>query len=679
MFRKFATHGSHHPSAVEVCSGGDVCLACIAESFEHQQPMRTKMSLVGELDNCLRQLPLSTTLRISYYLTHSTTFVDVLLQLLSNDSDTEDDRDGMHPEKVINVILHLDAACREFDGQESPCDQTCIAAKLHKCILTCKTPKCHILLLQKLLSSSTGRSFDVLQDPGLWGHLTHGLPAALKTNEEQANLIARAFSTILEKADEVRSIELIVTCLPNMIVALNLIPPTHCCSYSLLYAISQCICSPVLIPQIWQNHAIQMQLGEALQAIFASQATSPGVQELAIHLIGRFFLKLPESQKAVFLDDLCIVDWLLEAVRNGKEAAHMAAQCLKTHFFKNNNFQLRHFDTAFSTLLSIARKGQQNRWLLETILSLTEVCKDWEPDIWKLASVVNFAKSSLCLNEPHFPNEKLCALAWVEPLKWRETLKGKTVLLDANVDPQWAIDILALAACTITAHKGSGRLSAATTPYHEWLRILNEMKCILLAVTETESLWPISTTAAAFQHVAAILLASLEINYRLMRLDAHLDGIQLSRKCISLSMKMISSFCIFWTRICPKSIEDQIEFANLIFSKALETVVKEDTDHMWNEATEFVKKLIQTNSIGELLNHSLRLAADSAKNLQLISWDRKLSFPIFVIRLLLGNGCACDGIAVECDIKAGLQELLMMQPIQLCDGECTVDEKVRFM
>lgn len=322
-------------------------------------------------------------------------------------------------------------------------------------------------------------------------HLTLGLPAALQSNRREADIILHGFSTLLERADESVSTVLIATCFPNIAVAFRLLPPAHSASSRFLQAIAQCIRSPEMTPLIQQDRKIQLQLGQAFQAILASDETTSDVQELAIQLVERLFTALPESQKIAFLDELCIVDWLLETVRNGKRVAQLAVQCLQTHVFNSTSFLQHHFETgesfkfgghkssfqgaylvALSTLLSIARKRQENPWLLGAIRSLVEGRKarltagtsskllisylqDWEPDIRRLATVINLAATSICHQGSHCRSTSSHSLRWTDLVEWVEMGKRPTVQLDTTVDEGWAVGVLSIAARTFQGKAGS--------------------------------------------------------------------------------------------------------------------------------------------------------------------------------------------------------------------------------
>lgn len=161
-----------------------------------------------------------------------------------------------------------------------------------------------------------------------------------------ADLIVQAFSSILQKIDETASSALITSCFLNIVGSLKLLTPTHAAFSQILQAISQCMRSPGTISQIGRCYKTQMQLGQAFQAIFASHSVNPGVQELAIQMAERLFLALSESQRAVFLNELFIVDWLLEAVRNKSAVAHLAIKSLEKNFSKSSSFLQEHFESS---------------------------------------------------------------------------------------------------------------------------------------------------------------------------------------------------------------------------------------------------------------------------------------------------------------------------------------------
>ncbi|OEH78686.1 putative AGC kinase [Cyclospora cayetanensis] len=113
---------------------------------------------------------------------------------------------------------------------------------------------------------------------------------------------------------------------------------------------------------------MQLQLGQAFQAILASDETTSNVQDHAIHLVERLFTLLPESQKVAFLDELCIIDWLLESVRNSKHVAHVAIQCLTGHIFNSASFLQHHFETAQTSMMLEQTLRQGDKDLVFTAL-----------------------------------------------------------------------------------------------------------------------------------------------------------------------------------------------------------------------------------------------------------------------------------------------------------------------
>ncbi|KAL8435092.1 hypothetical protein ACSSS7_002682 [Eimeria intestinalis] len=188
-----------------------------------------------------------------------------------------------------------------------------------------------------------------MEDPELWGHLTLGLSTALKTAEHRATLIVQVFLRILKATDEIASRALVSACFPNIVGSLELLRPSHCSSAGLLQALSRCISFPGVLSEVADSYTIPIQLGQALQAIFASHEAAPGVQELAIRLMERLFPALPERQQNFLLDEMCIVDWLLEVVRNGTPVARSAFQCLQKHVFASSCFLQHHFEDGLET------------------------------------------------------------------------------------------------------------------------------------------------------------------------------------------------------------------------------------------------------------------------------------------------------------------------------------------
>ena len=299
-------------------------------------------------------------------------------------------------------------------------------------------------------------------------------------------LILNGLCAVLETMDESTASALIPACLPNIAAVLRLVTPTHSATCGLLKAVSHCFSFTGGLLHVQQNQKIQEQLGQAFQAILASDNATSDVQKLAIQLVERLFTALPENQKAILLDELCIVDWLLEVARNGKHVAQLAVQCLQTHIFKSPSFLQHHFDigepfvetscasslnclsfAALSTLLCIAQKRQENTWILESIISLVDrrkaslhsfpVCgglaskalQDWEPDGGTIAGVVNLAVTSICTQEPNPRPRSSHSLRWVDLLERLETGKCNGLHLNVNLDKEWAVGALLLAAKTL--------------------------------------------------------------------------------------------------------------------------------------------------------------------------------------------------------------------------------------
>lgn len=102
-----------------------------------------------------------------------------------------------------------------------------------------------------------------------------------------------------------------------------------------------------LSPHVQQNMKLLLQLGESFQSIFASDAAKAEVQQLALQLLQHLFITLPHACKDVFIEEICIVDWLLEAARNGKPIARKGVQCLQQHVFNSPAFlQQHHLDAS---------------------------------------------------------------------------------------------------------------------------------------------------------------------------------------------------------------------------------------------------------------------------------------------------------------------------------------------
>lgn len=95
------------------------------------------------------------------------------------------------------------------------------------------------------------------------------------------------------------------------------------------------------------------------------------------------------------------------------------------------------------------------------------------------------------------------------------------------------------------------------------------MQELLLVLGRTESRWQTAATKAAFYHAAKILSATLEIHHRLLSSAAYVDDIELTKKYVSLSMKMISSFYLCW-RVGRRS---RSSFGNYAVLGALRTHV----------------------------------------------------------------------------------------------------------
>ncbi|KAL8271086.1 hypothetical protein Esti_005003 [Eimeria stiedai] len=347
--------------------------------------------------------------------------------------------------RVAKYLLHSTAF---IDSIEPPYDSARIAIKLHSMLLTGGPPQQPLLvLLDKVLAATPRHPSHVLQDPELWGHLTLGLSTALVTAEHKATLIVQAFLRILEDTEGAACGALINACLQNIVVSLEPLTPSHSSSASLLQALSRCISFPGVLSEVSGSHTIQIQLGQAFQAIFASHETAPGVQELAIQLVERLFPALPEKQKTVFLDELCIVDWLLEVVRNGTPVAHSAFNCLQKHFFNSSCFLQHHFESA--RCCALPGSGSSRRGF-----------PDWRPDLGKVAMVIEVAVTSICQQQQE-GCVNVGAAGVADLLKRLEAGQQKSVKLDATSEPEGTCGLLALAARTIHAAQLDGFQLAA--------------------------------------------------------------------------------------------------------------------------------------------------------------------------------------------------------------------------
>ncbi|CDI80341.1 AGC kinase, putative [Eimeria acervulina] len=191
-----------------------------------------------------------------------------------------------------------------------------------------------------------------IRDPELWERLTASLPAIAKAAAApEAELTLCCFSSILKTGEGRESAAaLVCCCLPHIATALRLLPPTHALLPVLLQAVLDCYQVQQLSPHVQQNMKLLLQLGESFQSIFASDAAKAEVQQLALQLLQHLFITLPHACKDVFIEEICIVDWLLEAARNGKPIARKGVQCLQQHVFNSPAFlQQHHLDASAPT------------------------------------------------------------------------------------------------------------------------------------------------------------------------------------------------------------------------------------------------------------------------------------------------------------------------------------------
>ncbi|KAL8450163.1 hypothetical protein Emed_002648 [Eimeria media] len=387
-----------HPSwACEVCLERHVCFECVARLFEQKMPSLAKVGMTEELACVLTELAPDARLRAAQYLFHSTTFIDSICSL------------------DFSIIMSIDEACRSSHGQEQPpYDPTRLTIKLHSMLLRNGPPQEPLLiLLNKVMARTRHQPLHVLQDPELWWNLTRGLSVALKTAEQKATLIVQAFSLVLEDTEESASRALISACFHNIAGSLELLKPSHPSAASFLEAVSRCINFPGVLSEVAQTHTIQIQLGQVFQTIFASHETAPGVQELAIHLVERLFPSLPDKQKTLFLDELCIIDWLLEV--------------------------------------------------------------DWRPDLSRAAMVIDLAVTSMCQQQQQAGCVNAGIVGVSDLLKRLEADQQKNIKLDASSGPEWACGVLSLAAHTIHAYnkEAARQVDAGKPPHHAWLHIRN--------------------------------------------------------------------------------------------------------------------------------------------------------------------------------------------------------------
>ncbi|CDJ33899.1 AGC kinase, putative [Eimeria mitis] len=216
-----------------------------------------------------------------------------------------------------------------------------------------------LLALQQLPMNTSSRvshyllhstTFVESTDPELWGRLVAALPAALKTAAPEAELILCSFSSLLQPGggcSASAAVSLVSCCLQRVAAALRLLPPTHPLLHLLLQLVFDCLRLPLLSSDCLAHDSNKLlrQLGETFQAVFASEAAKPQVQRLALQLLQQLFTIYEESCKEIFIEDICIVDWLLEAARNGKAVAEDAVHCLQQHIFNSPAFLQHHLDT----------------------------------------------------------------------------------------------------------------------------------------------------------------------------------------------------------------------------------------------------------------------------------------------------------------------------------------------
>ncbi|KAL8425954.1 hypothetical protein Efla_000931 [Eimeria flavescens] len=418
---RLACHESHEARASEVLSERQICFGCVAGFFEQKMPPLAQVGMLEEVARVFSRLPQEPMFRVGHYLLSCTSFVDsvvrgVLLLMTRRES-------------LFNLLLQIDllgeveyveaeagssaapSAIRQAQTSRKGIHTT---SRLSRSASSWRLMKLagvamgkSLFMISRELQQSCIKSSSHLTNRGasfsfcskrcccasqssLYTHCS-GLSSAMKTDQHEAARIIGAFSRVLESAEEAASRALVSASLANTVGALRLLKPTHAASPRFLQALLQCFAVPGVLPQISQDPKLQLQLGQVVQSIFASQETMPGVQELAIQLVERLFLALPKEQQKMYLDELCIVDWLLEVVRNGLSVAHLAMQSLQRHFFSSTCFQPSHFEAgecmhatsffsiflktelvAFSTLLCIARRRQQLAWLPSAIICLLD-------------------------------------------------------------------------------------------------------------------------------------------------------------------------------------------------------------------------------------------------------------------------------------------------------------------
>lgn len=188
----------------------------------------------------------------------------------------------------------------------------------------------------------------LIQDPELWGSLSAALRVAVKAAApDEVEITLCCFSTLLQTPGGGGKAALLVSfCLPHITAALRVVPPTHPLVPLLLHGVLNCFLVPQLSPQVHEHPKMLLQLGESLQAVFASDAVTAEVQQLALQLLQQLFSSLPETCKVIFVEEICIVDWLLETARNGKSVAQDAVQCLQQNIFASPAFLPHHLDTS---------------------------------------------------------------------------------------------------------------------------------------------------------------------------------------------------------------------------------------------------------------------------------------------------------------------------------------------
>lgn len=98
-----------------------------------------------------------------------------------------------------------------------------------------------------------------------------------------------------------------------------------------------------LFSSFLQNEKALSKTAEALQSVLVSKTVPAEVQCCAILLISRMIKGRPLTARRVFQEQVSIVEWLLETVRNGKATVKPAAiLCLRQHFVVDSVFANRH-------------------------------------------------------------------------------------------------------------------------------------------------------------------------------------------------------------------------------------------------------------------------------------------------------------------------------------------------